>query len=272
MNRIGRRFLRADVAKRSRGFTLIELLVVIAIIAILASLLLPAVAKAKAQGYRAKCMANQRQLAITWTLYADDNNERLALNVRQGAGNTPTWVDATIHGDTPGFTDPAYLTDPRRAAFGRYLRNVEVYRCPAENTTFRRGNRLIPKLRSYGMSGLMTPPTAGGPTPAGMLRPFQLASNIRDPANTFVFLDVEPASLCFQPFDVPANDATQFFSAPGAMHGRSSVLSFADGHAEVHKWFRVTMRKIPAANPHPSPSDRRNVMWLRRRAHHDVPQ
>src|SRR5208282_3550421 len=54
------------------GFTLIELLVVIAIIAILAALLLPALAKGKAEAQRIECMSNQQQLQLCWQMYADD--------------------------------------------------------------------------------------------------------------------------------------------------------------------------------------------------------
>lgn len=76
-----------------QAFTLIELLVVIAIIAILASLLMPALSRAKQEGKRAVCLSNLKQLSLMWMMYADDNNDAIVngLNSRNAEGETP-WV------------------------------------------------------------------------------------------------------------------------------------------------------------------------------------
>src|SRR5439155_2547522 len=73
------------------AFTLIELLVVIAIIAILASLLLPALAKAKQKANATKCVSNEKQIALGYLLYASDNSDYLPLAAHEGDAAPCQW-------------------------------------------------------------------------------------------------------------------------------------------------------------------------------------
>jgi len=86
--------------------------VVIAIIALLAGLLLPVLAKAKAKGQSVACLNNVRQLSLGWFLYAQDHEDRLALNIVDGTGgiwrNRPgSWVLGNAQVDT----SPTNLTE-----------------------------------------------------------------------------------------------------------------------------------------------------------------
>lgn len=247
----GTGFRGAAKLRPFHAFTLIELLVVIAIIAILAALVLPALASAKAKAWRANCLSNEKQLIVAWALYSNDNHEALVLNggdLATTSSRPHLWTYGGNHGDPPTLTDPDYLLNGNYALFGPYVPALPVYKCPADRSTWPvwSGGIIsiihsnVPEQRSYAMNCYVATPASNEVNPLEILPAYEVYMKTSDivldsPENRFVFIDVNPASICTPAFGIDMN--LQFvIHYPSDMHQGGSVLTFADSHVEFKKW------------------------------------
>ncbi len=269
--------------RHKRAFTLIELLVAIAIIGILTALLLPALSKAKLRAQGTQCLSNLKQMQLAWQLYADDHAGNLVPNsngTKAGdAGQTaemPSWVAGyLVVGSSPDNVDTGLLVGPEFAKFGSlggYAKSAGVYKCPSDKSTDQQTGLL--RVRSIAMNGWMSPGRNGTVSKGYWKQPFEKYVRVSDfirlsPADAFVFVDEQPDSINDGWFKVatkgyaPLNpEDWQFTDLPARYHNNASSFTFADGHAEHHKWRDPRTLTMFYTNSTTKAPNNKDALWL----------
>ncbi|MBM3837983.1 MAG: prepilin-type N-terminal cleavage/methylation domain-containing protein [Verrucomicrobia bacterium] len=258
----------ASFRKARLGFTLIELLVVIAIIAILASLLLPSLAKSKEQATGARCQSNQKQLGLAFYMYADDNNDNVVgmSTYRQGRD---FWT-----GPKPvpgGFTGSAQARALAEAKEGLRQGKLFPY-APAEDAWHCPGDRRwkLPPGRGFAYDSYGGAGGLDGEDEANSIRKY---SQILYPTRNYVFVeeaDDRGWNLGSWLID-PTPSAFTWVDAVAIWHNKKSTLSFADGHAVTHRWLGEAMLKASDVKPGVSkfgatartPADKQDIWYMK---------
>jgi len=220
------------------GFTLIELLVVIAIISLLASLLLPALSKAKESGRAALCKSNMRQISLGMLMYVDENNDYIPWPGEIDRNWAPDWVfggQADTFANNPrmwrnpgyGFHAEAgsvfsYVTSLPRMRYSEKFTNVfPVYRCPSTGP-LGRAQRV-----NYSMNGELDP---NGPNSPGVRH-----SAVINPSQKLLLLNEDPATMKNASFN-PGGTA---ISGRFVTHNGRINVAYIEGHIETMKHQKV---------------------------------
>jgi prepilin-type N-terminal cleavage/methylation domain-containing protein/prepilin-type processing-associated H-X9-DG protein len=268
------------------AFTLIELLVVIAILAVLAALLMPALAGAKAKAQTVTCMNNERQLTLAFRIYSDEFNDRLPYNLGEaeirnsvGQGQFLNWCSTILDWEAQNIDNPTTSDNTNTVlltsgGIGAYTsRSARIYRCPSDS--YLSDPQLqagwTARVRSISMNAMLGDVGSfsryGGNTNNPYYKQFFKMTQVPQPSRIFAFIE-EHANSIGDGYFINNGLTNVWLRLPAAYHRGAANLAFTDGHLEAHRWLdRSTLLPVnPGAAYLPVDADgSSDFEWLRAR-------
>ncbi len=242
---------------KKKAFTLIELLVVIAIIAILAAILFPVFAQAKAAAKKTACLSNLNQMGLAEMMYANDNDDTLGGNIYGGRGDYAFWSYFYVNGFESPWSAALYGKTNWQRQLIPYLKNDGIKSarvCPMaiEDTN---GDRscIIQADQAYNPTNkpggwVFNSPLTGQPSAGCSSYIFNGVDTARsvtampNPAGTILMRESE--YMYGSPYSYPWN-YIGMWGGPGwagtdqvqfdALHGDGANFNYGDGHAKYRK-------------------------------------
>jgi prepilin-type N-terminal cleavage/methylation domain-containing protein/prepilin-type processing-associated H-X9-DG protein len=256
--KLGRTMCERKCCGSADGFTLIELLVTVAVIAVLASLLLPALAGAKQKSYAVACLNNERQLMLACLLYVGDCNDALPYNLGTGEikatvaqGQFWNWTSPVMSWELDSDNTNTVLVT--RGGIGPYTGGTaKIYRCPSDHAVsdLQAQAGWTARVRSISMNAMVG--NAGQFTLSGKnvnnpdYQQFFKVAQVPQPSQIFVLIEEHPDSINDAYF-LNKPDSLRWSDLPASYHDGAVNLTFTDGHLERHKWLLASTK--PPAQP-----------------------
>ena len=259
---------------KNKAFTLIELLVVIAIIAILAAMLLPALARAKAKATGISCLNNLKQLTVSAHTYASDYQDAIPPNA---LGTVNSWVTSTS--GVQQMPDYADLTLIRKCVLFPYNKSEGIYRDPGDRDVI--AGQSAPRVRNYSLNGMIHPgipenrkmSTVQNPGPSKASFFIDEQSSAGTGLNQTSIDDGYFAVDSGGPGSASSYQSSVWRNSPSSRHGNYGQMSFADGHADHMKWLDGSTKSLMGilADSHVINNPDRRQMWQSTYASGSVP-
>jgi len=246
----------SSMTTKKSAWSLIELVTIISVLALLGTVLFPALARTGSNSHSFQCMNNLRQLMAAMLMYSHENHDLFPPNPDDGS---ILWCPGQAGVGSADEFNSDLLKDPSRSLLAPYIqKNVALFKCPTDSRSGRSTapsslGQTVPAARTISMNAAVgTDPYSPNAklavngawldgnhtnTRNGPWATYGKTTDITLPSPSFLFvlLDEDPLSINDGSFAISMASSIMI-DWPGTLHNFSGSFAYADGRSEIHKW------------------------------------